>query len=208
MNRLAFIHVAGQLRLGQVQAQGGPVKGQRLAVVSKADGPRVSTTNRRSMLGFLLAAATSAVTSNPACAQAESMREGAVRHRVGQLIDFRDRASSLISHLESVKDSDVLSADEVEYVARAVPVWLAPAIGAIEGIVRSEVDVGPGIDIAGRALTVHLAELEYERTNASRKGCIRELEEYIETLDSVLGKDSLGRFVHGRRWNGRAWVTL
>jgi hypothetical protein len=160
------------------------------------------------VLAFLLTAGAAAVTSNSECAQAESMREGAVRNRVGQLMEFRDRARSLISHLENANDSAVLSADEVEYVARAVPVWLAPAIGAIDGIVHSEVDVGPDIDVAGRALTVHLAELEMERKKASRQGCVRELEEYIETLDNVLSKDGLARFVHGRRWNGRAWVTL
>jgi hypothetical protein len=127
---------------------------------------------------------------------------------VGSLIESRARAGGIITDIKRIRDDGQLSADEVEYVMRATPVWLTPAVETIENIVSSEVDVGPGIDLDGRALSIHLAELADEVRKGDRRGCIRELEEYVETLDRVLSKEGLARFVHGRRWNGKAWVDM
>jgi hypothetical protein len=205
---MAFTGVPLRIGANDSNPQASLGKDRQGAPVCKADGIDPMRISRRAAIAFVAAAGTAMATSAPESTSAESMREASVRNRVGQLIEYRDRATGLISRLRSAEEAESLSADEIEFVSRATPVWLRPAIDAIEAIVRSGVDVGDGIDVAGRALKVHLSELAEEARNASRKGCVRELEEYIETLDGVLSKDGLGRFVHGRRWNGKAWVDM
>lgn len=177
--------------------------------MSTTDSPRPKY-SRRAMLSLI------GMTLTGACSlplfdhvSAESLREARVRGKVNQLIESRARAMKLQERLGMGAGSDSkaqLSADEVYAVRQYTPVWLSPAVDALRDIANSDVDVGPRIDVASRALAVHLVELSDECDKASRSGCARELDEYVATISDVLRKEGLARFVKGRRWDGNSWV--
>jgi hypothetical protein len=139
---------------------------------------------------------------------AESMLEVRVRSAVGNLIECQQHALELRDKVAIGVVGNVLSEDEALYIARAAPVWLAPAVSSLKVIIATGVDVGEGVLIASRTLPVHLGELSDERRRGSRDGCVRELNEYIVTITDTLRLEGLARFVKGKRWNGAAWADL
>lgn len=171
-----------------------------------AETPKLS---RRAMLSVLSLGLAGVCTKSPfGEAHAESMRELSVRNKVTQLLQSRAKATALQARLGTRDDSGSnleLTQDEEYLVRQYASVWLSPAIDALRDIAKSEVDVGPGIDVAGRALAVHIVELNDECDRRSRSGCARELDEYISTITDVLGKEGMTHFVKGKRWNGSTW---
>lgn len=140
-------------------------------------------------------------------AVAESILESQVRGRVTVLLDSRQKGANLRGVLAK-GEGDMLSDDDKEYLARAAAVWLAPAVDALDRLAVGDVDIGPGIEPLARVLPVHLAELNEERRAGRRSGVIQELDEYLETLEAVLKKEGLARFVAGKRWNGKEWTEI
>lgn len=178
-----------------------------LCVTMRTGPPRVS---RRQVLGNLSAAVlalatTNGLTSEPALA--ESMLESQVRTKVTVLLECRQKAISLREKLVA-DGSGTMSQEDQEYLARATAVWLTPAVDALNRLAKGDVDVGPGMDAFSKVLPIHLAELADERRAGRRDGAIRELTEYLETVEEVLRKEGLARFVAGKRWNGKEWTTM
>jgi hypothetical protein len=152
---------------------------------------------------LLAAAAGAAAAARPAAA--ESMREAGVRNRVTALLACRAHAAELRASVAGGGEA-ALDADEAAFVARFAAVWLAPGVEAARRIADGGVDVGPGVDGVAAALAVHLGELADERRAGRRAGCVREIDEYVGTVEAALRSDGLARFVRGRRWNGTAWA--
>jgi hypothetical protein len=168
--------------------------------------PAPLLTRRAALAGLAIAAAAgAAAAARVRPAAAESMLEMDVRANVTALLDVRAHARALRAELEAGGDAP-LPADEAEPLARAVAVWGAPGVQALQRIASSPVDVGPGLGPLAAVLPVHLQELAEERRKGSRVGCVREIDEVLETLDNALLMPGLARFVQGRRWNGREWA--
>lgn len=162
-------------------------------------------------------------------ANAESLAERSMRAKVTKLIESRDRALSLIKRFQPAnttpsggggivssimpaarpsKQPGTLTEEEADYLVRATPVWLTPALGVLDSMAKSDIDMGDGIIFARRALRIHLQELRDEWQRRSRGGVIQELKEYVDTLNALFNSKKVVRFVRGRRWNGKEWITV
>lgn len=98
----------------------------------------------------------------------------------------REKACDLYARIQNgtgIKD------DDVDYLIRFFPIWLDPARMAtdrIASLVRPKV-ADPAV-VRGLAvqLSGHLAELRAEVRAKSKEGIMRELDEFVETVDTIL----------------------
>lgn len=140
-------------------------------------------------------------------ARAESTLEKRVRENVDSLIECWRHAKEIKAGLVAGGQAP-LKADEAESLARAVAVWLTPGVQALQRLDSAPVDVGKGYAPLAAVLPIHLKELADERRAGNRKGCVRELDEYVETLEQALRKPGLKPFLQGKRWDGKQWAVF
>lgn len=165
---------------------------------------RAAPTRRAVLAGLAGLAVSAAGTSAPA--RAESMLEKNVRTNVTELLDCLRHAKEIRAGLLA-GGTTPLTKEEAEPLARAVAVWLTPGVQALEHINTAPVEVGKGYGPLAAVLPIHLKELADERRAGNRKGCVRELDEYIETVNKALHKKGLKRFVETKRWDGTKWAV-
>ncbi|CDF38495.1 unnamed protein product [Chondrus crispus] len=143
-----------------------------------------------------LASVALATTVLPTPARSESTYEKKVRKNVARVSLGRAKAQDLKIVASSWKED--MSEDDQLYVLRFIPIWLEPARLAMAAVGTQEnVDIGDAALLKNKAAESmgHLLELRAEAKGRKKAGVLRELDEWLETLDDFLKLQGVRRFV-------------